>query len=102
MESDGGAGSSRRSDRSSSSTQGVYLPKPGEERDGVAPKCWCGMYAILYLSRIERNPNRLFFGCPFFRFFVWLDRYTAKLLHGATIENCGEEGEELNVHSSRM
>ncbi|MED6180205.1 hypothetical protein PIB30_008063 [Stylosanthes scabra] len=109
MESNGGAGSSRRSDRSSSSTQGVYLPRPGEERDVVAPKCRCGVYAILYLSRTEKNPNRLFFGCPFFRggfplckFFEWLDRYTAKLLHGAAIENCGEEGDELNVHFSRM
>ncbi|MED6134817.1 hypothetical protein PIB30_040525 [Stylosanthes scabra] len=66
MESDGAATSSRRSERSSS-TQGVYMPSPGEEMDGVAPKCLCGVYAILYLSKTSSNPNRLFFGCPFFK-----------------------------------
>ncbi|MED6112871.1 hypothetical protein PIB30_065681 [Stylosanthes scabra] len=66
MESDRAATSSRRSERSSS-TQGVYMPSLGEEMDGVAPKCRCGVYAILYLSKTSSNPNRLFFGCPFFK-----------------------------------
>ncbi|MED6160976.1 hypothetical protein PIB30_056333 [Stylosanthes scabra] len=61
---DGGDG---RSDRSSSSTQGVFLAKVGDNKDGVAPKCHCGVYAILYLSKTANNPNRLFFGCPFFK-----------------------------------
>ncbi|MED6170795.1 hypothetical protein PIB30_034596 [Stylosanthes scabra] len=70
MESDGAASSRRRSgggvrSEHSSSTQGVYVPRVGEDREGVAPKCHCGVYAIPYLSRTESNPNRMFFGCPF-------------------------------------
>ncbi|MED6209812.1 hypothetical protein PIB30_058292 [Stylosanthes scabra] len=42
MESDGGGGSSRR-DKSLSSTQGMYVPRLGEDRDGVAPKCSYGV-----------------------------------------------------------
>ncbi|MED6219178.1 hypothetical protein PIB30_033386 [Stylosanthes scabra] len=105
MESDGAASSSRRSGRSggggkserSSSTQGVYVPIVGEEREGVALKCHCGVYAIPYLSRTESNPNRLFFGCLFFKgrlphcnFFMWLDVFTAKIANGAT----GKVGEQ--------
>ncbi|RYR47617.1 hypothetical protein Ahy_A07g033560 [Arachis hypogaea] len=49
----------------------------GDEKDGVAPKCFCGMYAIFYLSKTNTNPNRLFFGCPFFKissqFFIYMD-----------------------------
>ncbi|MED6190183.1 hypothetical protein PIB30_103198, partial [Stylosanthes scabra] len=73
MESDGAASSRRPSGgggvRSEhlSSTQGVYVPRVGEDREGVAPKCHCRVYAIPYLSRIESNPNRMFFGCPFFK-----------------------------------
>ncbi|XP_057723664.1 uncharacterized protein At4g04775-like [Arachis stenosperma] len=54
--------------------------------DGVAPKCFCGVYAILYKSRTASNPNRIFFGCPFFkvkerccRYFVWLDERLKKI-----------------------
>ncbi|MED6128342.1 hypothetical protein PIB30_096798, partial [Stylosanthes scabra] len=60
----GGAG---RSARSSSSTQGVFLPNGIEDKEGVAPKCHCGVYAVLYMSKTTNNPNRLFFGCPFFK-----------------------------------
>ncbi|MED6112656.1 hypothetical protein PIB30_063586 [Stylosanthes scabra] len=107
MESDGAASSSRRSERSSS-TQGVYAPRLGEQMDGVAPKCSCGAYAILYLSKTVNNPNRLFFGCPFFkgrlphcRFFMWLDRYTAKLGNDAS-GKCAEEVEDVSDQFSRM
>ncbi|MED6120266.1 hypothetical protein PIB30_019249 [Stylosanthes scabra] len=58
-------GVSGRSERSS--TQGVFVPNGVEDRAGVAPKCHCGVYAVLYMSRTTNNPNRLFFGCPFFR-----------------------------------
>ncbi|QHN86857.1 uncharacterized protein DS421_16g549910 [Arachis hypogaea] len=50
----------------------------------IAPRCRCGAHAILFLSSIELNPNRLFFGCPHFKstkshckFFTWLDDYVA-------------------------
>ncbi|MED6155855.1 hypothetical protein PIB30_009329 [Stylosanthes scabra] len=72
MESDGGSSASRRSagggrgQRSSSEIQG-FMTAVGNERDGVAPKCDCGVYAVLYLSRTSNNPNRLFFGCPFYK-----------------------------------
>ncbi|XP_015962338.1 uncharacterized protein At4g04775-like [Arachis duranensis] len=58
----------------------------GCDRDGVAPKCFCGVYAILYKSRIASNPNRMFLGCPFFkvkerccRYFVCLDEHLKKI-----------------------
>ncbi|MED6143741.1 hypothetical protein PIB30_008688 [Stylosanthes scabra] len=95
MESQGVSSGSRRSaggvdgraERSSSSTQGVFLASEGDNKDGVAPKYRCGVYAILYMARTARNPNRLFFGCPFFKkasvahckYFVWLDRHIEKL-----------------------
>ncbi|MED6210146.1 hypothetical protein PIB30_061427, partial [Stylosanthes scabra] len=107
MEIDRAEATSRRSERSSS-TQGVYLSTPGEERDGIASKCSCGVYAILYLSKTSMNPNRLFFGCPFFRgglphckFFMWLDRYTLKL--GNDVARKGvEPGAVVAEHFARM
>ncbi|MED6130109.1 hypothetical protein PIB30_114825, partial [Stylosanthes scabra] len=61
------SGSGVRAERSSSSAQGFFVANVGSERDGAAPKCKCGVYAILYLSKTSNNPNRLFFGCPFFK-----------------------------------
>ncbi|MED6128879.1 hypothetical protein PIB30_102394 [Stylosanthes scabra] len=63
------SGSGRRGERSSSSTQGFFAAKVGNERDGAAPKCNCGVYVVLYLSKTTNNSNRLFFGCPFFKLF---------------------------------
>ncbi|MED6142835.1 hypothetical protein PIB30_001035 [Stylosanthes scabra] len=85
------SGAVGRSERSSSSTQGVFLPDGVEDSDGVAPKCHCGVYAVLYMLRTSSNPNRLFFGCPFFkkaefphcRFFRWLDRHIELLASSA-------------------
>ncbi|MED6143713.1 hypothetical protein PIB30_008353 [Stylosanthes scabra] len=110
MESDGGATSSRRSERSSS-TQGVYMPSVGEEMDEVAPKCRCGVYVILYLSKTSSNPNRLFLGCPFYktqgripycRYFKWLDQYTTKVDKAAAAAKCGEGAEDVAEHFSIM
>ncbi|XP_057727780.1 uncharacterized protein LOC130947374 [Arachis stenosperma] len=48
----------------------------------VAPRCHCGTYAILFQSSTAGNPNRLFFGCSYFKtasphckYFAWLDEY---------------------------
>ncbi|MED6168808.1 hypothetical protein PIB30_014930 [Stylosanthes scabra] len=92
MESEGGSSRSKKSVSSSASkysgsTQGVFDIKCRDDRDGIALKCYCGAYAILYRSRTRNNPNRLFFGCPFFRqatapycsFFMWLDKHCMKL-----------------------
>ncbi|QHN76247.1 uncharacterized protein DS421_19g642220 [Arachis hypogaea] len=75
------------SERGSSSTQRVRLPshircvKAGEEKNGIAPMCKYGVYAVLYKSKTPTNPNQLLLGCPFFKlknpsyckFFVWFD-----------------------------
>ncbi|MED6201917.1 hypothetical protein PIB30_099889 [Stylosanthes scabra] len=92
MDSDGGSSKSKMSvgggaAMASGSTEGVFDSKCRDDRDGVAPKCYCGVYAILYRSRTRNNPNRLFFGCPYFRqgsipycsFFMWLDKHCAQL-----------------------
>ncbi|RYR77551.1 hypothetical protein Ahy_A01g002057 [Arachis hypogaea] len=58
----------------------------GCDRDGIAPKCFCGVCDILYKSRTTTNPNRMFLGCPFFKvkerycqYFVWLDEHLKKI-----------------------
>ncbi|XP_057723380.1 uncharacterized protein At4g04775-like [Arachis stenosperma] len=58
----------------------------GFERDPVAPKCYCGVYAIMYKSRTTSNPNRVFLGCPLFKAkesycqnFVWMDEHLKKI-----------------------
>ncbi|MED6187670.1 hypothetical protein PIB30_078579 [Stylosanthes scabra] len=53
----------------------------------VAPECNYGTFAILFMSSTIGNPNRpnrLFYGCPYFKsnaphckFFAWLDDYVA-------------------------
>ncbi|MED6168854.1 hypothetical protein PIB30_015472 [Stylosanthes scabra] len=50
----------------------------------IAPECNCGTFAILFMSFTLRNPNRLFYGCPYFKtpaphckFFQWLNEYVA-------------------------
>ncbi|KAL4397412.1 hypothetical protein AHAS_Ahas01G0189300 [Arachis hypogaea] len=50
----------------------------------VAPECNCGVYAILFMSETDINPNRLFFQCSHFKttrphckYFCWLDDYVA-------------------------
>ncbi|XP_016177611.1 uncharacterized protein At4g04775-like [Arachis ipaensis] len=77
----------------------------GYERDRVAPKCYCGVYAIMYKSRTTSNPNRVFLGCPFFkakepycRYFGWLDEHLKKI---RTVEpealGAVDEAEGVNV-----
>ncbi|MED6198828.1 hypothetical protein PIB30_070179, partial [Stylosanthes scabra] len=106
MESEGVSSGSRgsagglacRSERSSSATHGVFLLKGVEDRDGVAPKCHCGVYVVLYMSKTANNPNRLFFGCPFFKkarlphcqFFLWLDKHTEQLGKAGEIKYAGD------------
>ncbi|MED6226279.1 hypothetical protein PIB30_102033 [Stylosanthes scabra] len=82
------SGSGRRDKRSSPSTQGFFVAKVRNERDGTAPKCNCGIYAVLYLSKTTNNPNRLFFG-PFFKF-------------GKTEDFKGGEDEDVNEHFANM
>ncbi|MED6180608.1 hypothetical protein PIB30_011644 [Stylosanthes scabra] len=101
------SGSGVRAERSSSSTQGFFAGKVGNERDGAAPKCRCGVYAIVYLSKTSKNPNRLFFGYPFFKiggphckFLLWLDEHAAKFDKKESVK-C-EEGEDVNLHFATL
>ncbi|XP_016165203.1 uncharacterized protein LOC107607815 [Arachis ipaensis] len=99
-------------DGASSSTRRIPLPptvkcvEAAEERDEIAPTCRCGVYAILYKSRTTTNPNRLFFGYPFFKvseksshckFFLWLDDHvsTIRVLEKFITEN---EVDDLKVY----
>ncbi|QHO34237.1 uncharacterized protein DS421_9g265220 [Arachis hypogaea] len=68
---------------SSSIPCGVHADHPN---DAVARRCFCGVYAIMYMSRTSSNPNRIFLGCPFYKgnephckFFVWVDEHLAKI-----------------------
>ncbi|XP_016199167.1 uncharacterized protein LOC107640131 [Arachis ipaensis] len=99
------------SDGASSSTRRVPLPptvkcvEAAEKKDKIAPTCKYGVYAILYKSRTMTNPNRLFFGCPFFKlknpshckFFLWLDDHvsTIRVLEKFVTEN---EVDDLKVY----
>ncbi|MED6157100.1 hypothetical protein PIB30_020256 [Stylosanthes scabra] len=72
MESEGGCSRSKNSvggcaSENTGSSYASLDSKCRDDRDGVAPKCHCGGYAILYRSRTRKNPNRLFLGCPFFK-----------------------------------
>ncbi|MED6126843.1 hypothetical protein PIB30_082418 [Stylosanthes scabra] len=115
MESEGGSSASRRSagggrgDRSSAETQGFFAAKVGHERDGAAPKCHCGVYAVLYLSKTSNNPNRLFFGCSFFKirlnhckFFLWLDQHAANIERVADRKIVKEEEDDVDEHFWRL
>ncbi|RYR53679.1 hypothetical protein Ahy_A06g028888 isoform B [Arachis hypogaea] len=82
----------------------------------VTQKCNCGIYAILFMLSTQSNPNRLFFGCPYFKicskhlfiailvlpfftvqtaeshckYFLWLDKYVSLF-----------EEEQINDHNLR-
>ncbi|MED6146696.1 hypothetical protein PIB30_036932 [Stylosanthes scabra] len=62
----------------------------------LAPECNCGTFAILFMSSTLGNPNRLFYGCPYFKtpaphckYFVWLDDYVA---------SCDEEVRKVAIY----
>ncbi|MED6207615.1 hypothetical protein PIB30_037312 [Stylosanthes scabra] len=73
-----------RSERSSS-IQGVFIVKVGDDRDGAAPKYKCGVYDILYLSRTANN----------------LNRHTKKLRKIGT-EEFVEEKEDVSEHFTKI
>ncbi|MED6212171.1 hypothetical protein PIB30_080612 [Stylosanthes scabra] len=116
MESDDGSSALRRiagggrDERSSSETQGFFSAKVGHEKDGAAHKCHCGVYAVLYLSKTSKNPNKLFFGCPFFKVvvivdaveplqvFLWLDQHSTKFGRMAEIPGPKEEEVDVDEH----
>ncbi|XP_020970027.1 uncharacterized protein LOC110268315 [Arachis ipaensis] len=72
MAANGGSSTSRRSRRgvrkeNSASSSDPCVMHDGDLKDDVAPRCFCGVYAIMYMSRTISNPNRVFLGCPFYK-----------------------------------
>ncbi|RYQ92045.1 hypothetical protein Ahy_B09g098148 [Arachis hypogaea] len=72
----------------------------GDVNDAVAPRCFCGVYAIMYMSRTVSNPNRIFLGCPFYngkephcKFFVWVDEHLARIGSNGCISDKRHLGE---------
>ncbi|RYR60960.1 hypothetical protein Ahy_A04g018048 [Arachis hypogaea] len=39
----------------------------GDGNVAVTPRCFCGVYAIMYMSKTVSNLNRIFLGCPFYK-----------------------------------
>ncbi|RYQ94476.1 hypothetical protein Ahy_B08g089393 [Arachis hypogaea] len=73
----------------------------GDVNDAVAPRCFCGVYAIMYMSRTVSNPNRIFLGCPFYKgkephckFFVWVDEHLARIGSNGCISDKRHLGEK--------
>ncbi|QHO35927.1 uncharacterized protein DS421_9g279490 [Arachis hypogaea] len=91
MAANGASATSRRSHRGvreedSASSSDPYVLYNGDPKDDVARRCFCGVYAIMYMSRTIRNPNRVFMGCPFYKgnqphckFFLWVDEHLARI-----------------------
>ncbi|RYR13403.1 uncharacterized protein LOC107637666 [Arachis ipaensis] len=93
MASDACSSNTRRSRGGDDGHQGLKAgygtscsPQPGDVKDGVAPKCFCGKYAIYYMLKTNIHSNRLFFGCPLLKvtqshckFFVWVDDHIARV-----------------------
>ncbi|QHO34830.1 uncharacterized protein DS421_9g270380 [Arachis hypogaea] len=73
--------------------------QPGNVKDGMAPKCFCGKYAICYMSKTDTNPNRLFFRCPLLKvteahckFNLWVDDHIVRVKAGEATRgsDCGK------------
>ncbi|QHO44706.1 uncharacterized protein DS421_6g173020 [Arachis hypogaea] len=87
----GASATSRRSHRGvreedSASSSDPYVLYDGDLKDDIARRCFCGVYAIMYMSRTSRNPKRVFMGCPFYKgnqphckFFLWVDEHLARI-----------------------
>ncbi|RYR38580.1 hypothetical protein Ahy_A09g043636 [Arachis hypogaea] len=71
--------------------------QPLDVIDGMAPKCFCGKYAISYMSKIDTNTNRLIFGCPLLKvteahckFFLWVDDHIVRVRAGKATRGLGD------------
>ncbi|RYQ96376.1 hypothetical protein Ahy_B08g092114 [Arachis hypogaea] len=77
---------SRVREENSTSSSVPCVVYAGDLKDDVAPRCFCEVYAIMYMSRTISNPNRVFLGCPFYKgkqshckFFVWVDEHLDRI-----------------------
>ncbi|MED6218833.1 hypothetical protein PIB30_030276 [Stylosanthes scabra] len=112
MESDGGSSTSRQSagggggGQRSSSTQGFFTAKVGNERDRATLKYHCGVYAVLYLSKTSRNPDRLFFETNN-RVIDRVDsvaalQHASKFQRNVNVEDVKEEEDDVEEHFGRL
>ncbi|XP_020973177.1 uncharacterized protein LOC110269569 [Arachis ipaensis] len=65
MAANGASATSRRSRRgvreeNFASSSDLCVVHDGDLKDDVAPRCFCGVYAIMYMSRTISNLNRVF------------------------------------------
>ncbi|RYR46831.1 hypothetical protein Ahy_A07g032671 [Arachis hypogaea] len=72
MATKGASSTSRRSvsgvrQKKSGSSSVPFALHAGDGNDAVVPRCFCGVYAIMYMSKTVSNPNRIFLGCPFYK-----------------------------------
>ncbi|RYR01825.1 hypothetical protein Ahy_B06g080690 [Arachis hypogaea] len=91
MAANGALATSRRSRRgvreeNFASSSDPCVVHDGDLKDDVAPRCFCGVYAIMYMSKTISNPNRVFLCCPFYKgnqlhckFFLWVDEHLARM-----------------------
>ncbi|XLU73238.1 hypothetical protein S245_032291, partial [Arachis hypogaea] len=68
----GASATSKRSRRGvreedSALSSDTYVVHDGDLKDDVAQRCFCGVYAIMYMSRTISNLNRVFLGYPFYK-----------------------------------
>ncbi|MED6165064.1 hypothetical protein PIB30_096064 [Stylosanthes scabra] len=78
----------------------------------VAPECNCGAFAILFMSSTLGNPNRLFYGCPYFKtpaphckFFRWLDEYVVsndQEVSKPALDGCWKQNEGKQIGSTEF
>ncbi|RYR38023.1 hypothetical protein Ahy_A09g042966 [Arachis hypogaea] len=106
MAANGVSSTSRRSfsrvrQENSASSSVSCVVHAGDLKDGVAPRCFCRVYAIMYMSRTISNPKRIFLGCPFYKgkqlhckFFVWVDEHLARISSNGCISDRRPLGEK--------
>ncbi|RYQ82751.1 hypothetical protein Ahy_B10g101316 [Arachis hypogaea] len=85
MAANGASATSRRSHRgvreeNSASSSDHCVVHDGDLKDDVAPRSFCGVYVIMYMSKTISNPNRVFLGNQLHcKFLLWVDEHLARM-----------------------
>ncbi|RYQ87963.1 hypothetical protein Ahy_B09g095454 [Arachis hypogaea] len=106
MATNGALSTSRRSVSGVRQENSVLISVPcvvyvGNLNDGVAPRSFCGVFAIMHMSRTISDPNRIFLSFPFYKekqlhckFFVWVDEHLARIGSNGCISDKRHLGEK--------